>query len=111
MQYAGYGFLAGVALIVIGAFLHAFSPRPRADTDAPDDPIKMFFWLMKKAVHVLFDTTGKYTAGQRLMAGGMLLCAISGILWLGALAADSLGGDDNGNTTTTDTTTTETVTP
>ncbi len=62
--------------VVVGAGCRPTSPS--AEADQPDNPIAMFFWLMKRAVGVLFDTTGKYTAGQRLMAGG-IFCALSAV--------------------------------
>jgi hypothetical protein len=97
MRVTAIAFLVGVGLVVVGALWHAISGRARGAGDLVSDFWKAIRWLFR----VLFDTTGKYSAGQRLMAAGFLLMLISGVIWVSLALADAVGGDDDGAGTTT----------
>jgi hypothetical protein len=77
-----------------------------AGTDEPkENPlvtlIKEIFKSIRFLFKVLFDTSGKYTAGHKFIAAGFALMLVSGALWIGLAVADVDNGGGETPTTTT----------
>lgn len=100
--FAGYAFLVGVVLFVAGVLLGTvgtFGPAAEEKKDEAANPVAVIWWLIKNAFEVLFDTSGKYKAPEKLMAGGLMLMGIAALVWLisaGVNAVDGSNGGDGG---------------
>jgi len=78
---AGAVFLAGAVLFVVG-LMQPSGKRRTADSTS------VFGFLVRHAWKVLFPPPGtNYPLGQRMMAGGLMLIAVSALLGIGALGA------------------------
>ena len=77
---AGAVFLTGAILFVVGLT----QPTGKRAVDSTS----VFSFLVRNAWKVLFPPPGtNYPRGQRMMAGGLMLIAVSALLGIGALTA------------------------
>lgn len=79
MSIAGIVAIGGAVLAGIGVLLFMvglFMPAPRKKRGILKD-------LVTKAWPILFDVSGKYTKGQRLMAGGVLVFVLGMVVLAG----------------------------
>jgi hypothetical protein len=82
---AGAVFLAGAVLFVIGLL----QPNKRRAADSTS----ILSFLVRNTFKVLFPPPGtSYPRGQRMMAGGLMLIALSILLGLGAVGASLTQG-------------------
>ncbi len=98
---AGCAFLPGVVLFVVGLTRPAGQQRRAAAAGGQGT----FTWLIKHAWAILFPSAGTtYPADQKMMAGGLMLMAIGGILALAAIGtgvAAAVGGSSPATPTPT----------
>jgi hypothetical protein len=82
---AGAVFLAGAVLFMVGLF----QPNARRTVDSTS----ILNFLVRNTFKVLFPPPGtSYPRGQRMMAGGLMLIALSILLGLGAAGASLTQG-------------------
>jgi hypothetical protein len=90
--------LGGVGLVVfvVGLVIDARgAPTKRAAAGADG-----LGWLLKNLFRVVFSTRGRYRAGQRTMAGGLLLIVVAILGAVAALGVDAVTSDNGADGTT-----------